>query len=346
MANRELAMLAQDYNAKKDRAGGMYISEKMDGMRALWIPASRGMRVETLPFANMGKDHRNHLATGLWSRYGKPIFAPDWFLVGFPAYPLDGELYAGRKNFDEVMSACKKHEPVEHEWLKIRYNVFDAPLYKSIFKTGVISNPQFKKKMVMDDNLLAMGVEAESGEQQIFDFTYRILKRDLIETNFLKLHPHEVTPFNTPAAITLIEKRLDEITENDGEGLMLRHPASAWEPIRSKFLLKAKKLQDAEARVMGYRAGQGKYLGMLGSLTVRWEFGTFELSGFTDEERQLTTAASIWATHNPGELLPLDTLTDRASAVFPLNDIVTFRYRELTPDNMPKEGRYLRKYAT
>ncbi len=345
MANRELAMLAHEYNKNRDRAGGMFMSEKLDGMRALWIPATRGLRVETIPFANMGKDVRNHLATGLWSRYGKPIFAPEWFLVGFPPYPLDGELYAGRKRFDEVMSACKKHDPIEHEWAKIKYHVFDAPLYKSIFATGTINNPQMKKKMVLEDNLLALGLEGEKEEQQIFDFTYRILQRDLNETNFLKLHLHEVTPFNTPAAVSLIEDRLNEITENDGEGLMLRHPASAWEPIRSRFLLKAKKLHDAEARVLGYRTGQGKYLGMLGSLTVRWEHGTFELSGFTDEERKLGHAAQMWAFISPGNLLP-EHLYPNCCPAFPLDAIVTFRYRELTPDKMPKEGRYLRKYAT
>lgn len=344
MANREFALLAKIYDKARDRAGGMYLSEKIDGMRALWLPATRGLRVKTIPFANMDKDVRDHLSTGLWSRYAKPIFAPEWFLVGLPAYPLDGELYAGRKQFNKVMSACKKHEPVDDEWDAIRFMVFDAPLYKSIFATGTISGTQYSKKMKLEDNLLALGIEAETTEQQIFDFSYRILKRDLIETNFMKLHAQEVTPFNTSAALALIEQRLNEVTENDGEGLMLRHPASAWEPIRSKFLLKAKKLHDAEARVMGYRAGQGKYLGMLGSLTVRWEHGTFELSGFTDEERKLSDSACVRALHSPGELLPLSSNTDVISSVFPIDSIVTFRYRELTPDKMPKEGRYLRKY--
>lgn len=346
MANRELAMLAKDYSKDRDRAGGMYLSEKMDGMRCLWLPATRGLRVGAIPFANMEKDLRNHLASGLWSRYGKPIFAPDWFLVGFPAYPLDGELWAGRQRFDEVMSYVKKLEPIEAEWMQIRYCVFDAPLYKTVFQTGNISGPQYTKRIKLEDNLLALGIEAEAGEQQIFDFSYRILKRDLIETNFLKLHPQEVTPFVTSTAVELIEQRLNEVTDAKGEGLILRHPASAWEPVRSKFMLKAKKLKDAEARVVGYRAGQGKYLGMLGSLTVRWEHGQFELSGFTDAERQLSSAWYTWATINPGELLPLSQFPDMPSSVFPLNAIVTFRYRELTPDKMPKEGRYLRKYQT
>lgn len=346
MANRELAMLAKEYVKERDRAGGMYISEKMDGMRALWLPATRGLKVSTIPFANMEKDLRNHLASGLWSRYGKPIFAPEWFLVGFPSYPLDGELWAGRQRFDEVMSYTKKLEPIEEEWQQIKYCAFDAPLYKTIFATGQITGPQYNKKMKLEDNLLALGLEAEKEDQQIFDFSYRILQRDLVETTFLKLHPQEVTPFNTPAAVALIEQRLNEITEAKGEGLMLRHPASAWEPNRSKFLLKAKKLKDAEARVVGYRAGQGKYLGMLGSLTVCWEHGTFELSGFTDEERNLSDSWRRWAINNPGELLPVALDISDASREFPVNTIVTFRYRELTPDKMPKEGRYLRKYQT
>ncbi len=348
MANRELLMLADTYDRKKARTAGMYLSEKLDGMRAVWIPATRGLKVAAIPFANRDKDTRDHEASGLWSRYGKPIFAPGFFLHGFPPYPLDGELYAGRGQFQTLMSAVKKHEFIESEWLKVKYHVFDAPLYKVLLGSGRINNPQMKKTMRVEDNLLAIGVEAEGHEQPMFDHSYRILNRDMPRTNFLTLHPQVLLPFLTTRACEIVDEQLEKVTGEGGEGLMLRHPASLWEPVRSKFLLKVKSLHDAEALVVGYRAGQGKYLGMLGSLTVRWEHGTFELSGFTDEERTLQAAWGGWAAANPGDVFPgaASDHRDHISTVFPLNSVVTFRYRELTDGKHPKEARYLRPFAS
>ncbi|MGL6055431.1 MAG: DNA ligase, partial [Vibrio metschnikovii] len=57
---------------------------------------------------------------------------------------------------------------------------------------------------------------------------------------------------------------------------------------RSDDLLKLKKHQDAEAHVIGYRPGKGKYTGMVGALIVRTDDGIeFAIgSGLTDQLRQ------------------------------------------------------------
>src|SRR4051812_34623257 len=52
---------------------GWWMSEKLDGVRAYWD----------------GKK--------LWSRLGNEFLAPDWFTAPLPAFPLDGELWGGRK---------------------------------------------------------------------------------------------------------------------------------------------------------------------------------------------------------------------------------------------------------
>lgn len=346
--NRELCMLAIDFDATKHRMGGMWLSEKMDGLRALWLPVTRGKKVFDIPFANHDKKTKDYTATGLWSRYGNPIFVPDWFTIGWPDHPLDGELWCGRGNFQDTMSAVKKYSPIDSEWMKVSYNVFESPQYTAIFADGRVNNPNYKKTMRLMPNLEALGITEipRSGYLNTFDTVFRLLQRDLIQTGTLKLHPHRQLPFNTDQARTVIFEELERVTDQGGEGLMLRHPGSEWEPIRSKWLMKVKKLYDAEARVVGYRAGQGKYLGMLGSLTVEWEHGRFELSGFTDAERQLCSLWQSYALANPGELMPSHNQDNvHPSLVFPINAVVTFRYRELTDDKMPKEARYLRKYV-
>jgi ATP-dependent DNA ligase len=72
--------LAQHYRPGIDVAT-YWVSEKYDGVRALWT------------------------GTELQSRQGLPIRAPAWFTAGWPATPLDGELWAGRGRFDAAQSA-------------------------------------------------------------------------------------------------------------------------------------------------------------------------------------------------------------------------------------------------
>jgi len=101
MINREFVMLAQVYNPSKHKIGGWFVSTKYDGQRCIWDGgASRGIPKIEVPWANNKKDERyleRPIATGLWSRYGNVIHAPDWFLDGLPTgMLLDGELWSGR----------------------------------------------------------------------------------------------------------------------------------------------------------------------------------------------------------------------------------------------------------
>jgi DNA ligase 1 len=345
--NRELVMLAETYDAEKHRSAGMYMSEKLDGMRAIWLPHTRGISVADLPFANRGKDNREHIASGLWTRYGKVIHAPANFLKGFPEYPLDGELYLGRQGFQILMSVTKTLKPDENDWKFVRYVVFDAPCYHTIFQDGRINNPQFSTTIKYADCISALKLENFPKRPYNFDANYRLLQRDLVCTDNIRLHDQRLLPFNTAAALKIIQDTLESVTSLNGEGLILRHPASTWEPLRTKYLLKVKQLHDAEATIIGYRMGQGKYLGMLGSLTVNFGGCIFELSGFTDEERSLTDPWHEWGLDHAGDLYidnpTLLSTTPIVSNVFRIGERITFRFRELSNDGVPKEARYLRK---
>lgn len=342
--NRELCLLAIPYVPGKYRVAGMMLSRKLDGMRCLWLKATKGMAVKDIPFANRDKDSRDHIATGLWSRYGKIIHCPPDFTAGWPDYPLDGELYIGRQTFQQLMSTVKDLVPDRIKWAPVKYMVFDSPTYEQVFATGRINNPQYTKRMVLEDNMLATGAVFGRPIYR-FEQTYSLLKRDLVETDTLKLLEQILTPFNTEKAAELIEATLNQETSAGGEGLMLRLPTSFWVPERTWELLKIKKLQDAECTVEGFYAGEigkdGKLRGMLGSLLVRWQGITFKLSGYTDEERGLTPAASTWAWDHPGELFPGD--ISNPSIRFTVGETITFRYTELTEGNIPKCARYFRK---
>ncbi len=137
--------------------------------------------------------------------------------------------------------------------------------------------------------------------------------------------------------------KLDEITDEGGEGIVVRHPDMPYLCERTNWVLKMKKYLDAEGIVIGYTAGrEGKLRGLMGNLILRLENGRdLEISGFTDAERQLKIEDlkdANWAWDNPGVQCP-----DDISAVqFPLGTKVTFRYRDLTNDDIPVEAHYHR----
>lgn len=351
--NRQFVMLATDLDKARHRIGGMYVSEKLDGYRGIWIPHSRGIPINDLPFANIEKKKKLVKSTGLFTRYGNVIHAPEAFLDGLPIDRcLDGELWMGRQTFQRTMSVCKK-EPDQRndsDWEKVKFYVFDSPNYGTLFQTGRINEPNFRKDIVLEDCLRALGVMA--GDPMPFEFMYNTLKKECVNydnsgTDYFMgrkhiiLHKQELLQFRTVNADVRLEQFLDEVTEGGGEGIVLRHPAWAWEPIRSGFMCKYKNEKDDEAKIIGYIAGkegkEGKHLGRLGSLHCLYKGLEFKVSGFTDEERELTDEGTDWAYRNPGGLTG-----NPISIRFPLGSIITFTYREVTNDGIPKEGRYKR----
>lgn len=349
--NREFVMLATDLDKARHRIGGMFLSEKLDGYRGVWIPASRGINVNDLPFANIEKKKKLVHATGLFTRYGNVIHAPNYFLDALPTDRcLDGELWMGRQTHQSLMSVCKKEpeQRSDHDWRKVKYYVIDSPCYGALFQDGRINNPNFRKQIVLDDCLRVLGVLP--GEGMPFEFMYNTLKKlcvtvddeDLLYGHsHIILHKQELLPFRTANADARLEEALNQITDNGGEGVVLRHPAWSWEPFRSGFMNKYKNEKDDEAKIIGYIAGkegkEGKHLGRLGSLHCLYKGLEFKVGGFTDEEREFTDEGREWAYNHPGALTG-----DPISVRFPLGAIITFTYREVTNDGIPKEARYKR----
>ena len=86
------------------------VSEKLDGVRALWDG-------QVLRF-----------------RSGRPVAAPAWFLTQLPQQALDGELWMQRQSFDALSGAVRRTEPVDAEWRRIRLLVFELPAGEGPFE--------------------------------------------------------------------------------------------------------------------------------------------------------------------------------------------------------------------
>ncbi|HEY9106328.1 MAG TPA: hypothetical protein VIN58_06595 [Roseateles sp.] len=102
-------LLAKNAPAGIDRR--LYlVSEKLDGVRALWD------------------------GTTLRFRSGRVVAALAWFLAALPKTPLDGELWISRRSFDELSAAVRRTEPVDAQWRRIRYRVFELPAGEGTFE--------------------------------------------------------------------------------------------------------------------------------------------------------------------------------------------------------------------
>jgi len=208
-----------------------WLSEKLDGVRAYW---------------NGEK---------LISKQGLVYQAPVWFTENFPDFPLDGELWIARNRFDVLSGIVRKRQPIDEEWQRVTYQIFDLPKHKGVF----------------DVRLTFL--------QDYFKANDRPAWLKLIKQTKVANHQTLMT-------------LLDEVVAQGAEGLMLHLGRAYYHNKRNDDLLKVKRYFDAEAKVIRHIPGKGKYQTMLGSMWVKalnkeqkgklFKLGT----GFSDEQRR------------------------------------------------------------
>ncbi len=236
-------LLAERYHEGID-VSNYWISEKLDGVRAIWD--GRVLRF----------------------RSGNPVSAPQWFLDGLPAEALDGELWLARGRFDELSAIVRRQVPVDAEWRRVRYMVFELP--------GAAGS-----------------------------FTERVARIEALAAAAQRPWLRAVSQFRLADAAAL-RKTLGEIVRAGGEGLMLHRADAAYETGRSASLLKLTPWLDAEAVVVGHLPGKGKHAGRLGALRMEMPDGRrFSLgSGLSDALRRDPPPLGTLVTYRYRELTP------------------------------------------
>lgn len=219
-------LLAKKWDENKDDPTGWWISEKYDGLRGFWN----------------GTEFR--------SRLGNKFYAPEYFTKDFPKTDhLDGELFLGRKQFEDTVSIVKSQNTDDDRWENIKFMVFDiTTMPDSDFETRV-----------------------------------KYLNEHISKCKYIEIVKHEMCKGKD----SLITKR-EEIEKKGGEGLMLRKPNSKYVGTRSSTLLKVKSFSDDEAIIIGAGSrGKGKFANMVGSLKVRNAKGVefFVGSGLSKQQR-------------------------------------------------------------
>jgi len=276
---------------------GWWASEKWDGIRALW-------------------DGEKMISRG--SGVGKPkvyTYIPEWFKNTLPpGIPLDGEIWIGRGLFQKTsrLSTIKPGksytaEQIENIWAgdtepPVVFKVFDVP-----------NDPRpFERRMA---------------------FLQTIIKDRKVCWNGIMYPGKKIFPlqFTEQVKIKTLEQLVNlytKLTSEGAEGIMIRAPGSPYQIKRSKYMLKYKIKEDAECILREYIPGDGKYIGMLGSLrcelmtdgkpnNVFTQIGT----GLNDSQRENY--------NNPN-----------SSEFMPIGSVVSFSYMEMTKEGIPRHPVY------
>lgn len=213
------------------------VSEKYDGVRGYWDGSK------------------------LLTRGGERVEAPAWFTAGWPAFPMDGELWAGRGKFASAVSIVRQQTPDDDAWRTMHYMVFDLPAHTGSFA---------ERNAALQSLLAGLALPWVRPVEQ-----FKVANR------------------------AALRAALDRVVKQGGEGLVLHRAASLYQAGRSDDLLKLKPYLDAEAKVIAHVPGKGKHRGVLGALLVetakglRFRIGT----GFSDADRRNPPALGSWVTY-------------------------------------------------
>lgn len=204
MDKNELVTLASDWTPEVNPTG-YWMSEKMDGVLALW----NGEKLLT--------------------RSGLTIKAPDWFTSSLPGDALLGELFAGRKGFNHILSVIRRGTPRDFDWASVMFKVFDAPGVNGIFEErlyfccqtilsiqDIWRGNENKPKFVSRESLVHVADQVQCKSKEHFD------------------------EFHT------------SLVAAGAEGSMLRKPRSQYSVGRSGNLLRRKDWFQEEAEVIGH----------------------------------------------------------------------------------------------
>jgi len=360
---REFLQLAHKYVPDKHNIAGWYVSEKLDGTRCFWDGGlTRGMKTIDVPWSSVTdpktgqpKKKIKPVATGLWSRYGNPIMAPDEFLNQLPCCPLDGELWAGRGNFQLCRSICAGDAPDPRFLKQIEFAVYSSPPLAGIFQTGEIKNSNMHRAMdfLVLEKWVGTCLDRFDGDfcylppgslfENELDFMAEMLENSSVSSCYAH---RQIKLMDIPdVAAEQLEQFLVRVLDMGGEGVVVRNPREPWIPKRNRGILKYKPYNDAEGIITGFTSGRrtdrgSKHLGRIGALILDFESKRLELSGLTDAEREFETViARDYAEKYPGK----DMLAGVQGKHFQLGQKVTFKYRELSDDGIPKEARYWRR---
>lgn len=199
-------------------------SEKLDGVRAYWD----------------GKH--------LYSKGGKLLNPPSFFTQNFPPFPIEGELWSKRGDFENIVSIVKSSKKPQN-WNNLKFYIFEVPMQNG----GILQRLE-----VLHTYLLSHPAP------------------------FIVIIP-QIQVKN----LSSLQNILKDITQSGGEGIVVRKKDAPYYVGRNKNAMKLKLYQDRECQIVSYIKGRGKFKDQVGSIVcldgdIKFKIG----SGMSDDFRK------------------------------------------------------------
>jgi DNA ligase-1 len=286
----------KDTTKYKDPPLQWIMSEKFDGYRALFNYDESGNGVFT-------------------SRSGNTFNAPDWFLRAMPppallgSHILDGELWAGRDNF-QMMGVVRKKVPLEEEWMPISYQVYDITNYQDTFVN----------RLQILQNIVSACQTRWRPLRKSLGYPYQSLESPLVFATQIQIK-----------SMNQMKSMYEDIISKGGEGIMMKHPSHPYEHGRSSYLLKYKPVYDREAIIVDYKMGKGKYVSKLGAFVCQplINHDTYSVID-PDKTHQFTLSGMD------------DEIRSDYQETHPVGTIISYECSGYTDKGVPRFGRYVR----
>jgi DNA ligase 1 len=244
-------MLAKPYSEKRvEDWSGIHVEPKWDGIRVVAIVDSEG-------------EHK------FYSRNGRELLMldhlkPELFKLGARLHKMnkgyekaamfDGEIVNGNGVFEDVSGVIHlKDQQAPH----VLYKVFHAmPL--ELFEKREDRMPQAYRSRCLSEAMSYAKYSLVSYSPPI-----KVDDDDEVQRFYVKCR------------------------QKGYEGAMVKNLNEPWRGKRSWDWMKMKAEETADIRIKGFKPGTGKYEGTLGALICRYKKKTVNVSGMTDEQRDM-----------------------------------------------------------
>lgn len=342
---------------------GYVVSEKLDGVRALWD------------------------GVVLKSRSGKAFSPPKCWVENLPDFALDGELFIARGKFEEVLSIVSKgdsqcEECKCEEWSNVGYFIFDVPQAnqksnaKNSAKSSADSSAESSAKsytLLERLALLESWLENRANKTNKASQAKTTKAKNSADLDSAKASKNpilHIIPQESVPSQEALQKKLKEVEKLGGEGLVIRKNNAPYERFRTTNAMKLKSYSDTECVVVAHNQGKGKFSNALGSLTCEslpLDFATAK-SAKNAENKDSAQPTSI----DSGQPKKIKDSTDSAqptpltfpthsrkirfkigsgfsdkdrAAPPPIGTIITYKYYGLTKNGLPRFPVFLRVYS-
>lgn len=200
------------------------------------------------------------------------------------AFTRQGQSYEGLVDLEnELMSLPIDNIVLDGELMVLNDNEIDSSeQFKSTMKIVRKDGEKHGVKLVVFDYIIL-----EDFKKGKCDTPY-VVRRNTLEEIFSSCSFFEpVKKLYEGNDIGMIQSILDEVTSNGEEGVMINLNDAPYECKRVKTLLKVKKFQTVDLKVVGVQEGEGKYKGTTGAIVVEYKGNTVAVgTGLSDVDRE------------------------------------------------------------